>query len=66
MQTLRTHVKKSPTYLLYTIISIAVVLFIIPFRALKRLLTRDVSTQNFEALEIEANKGPITSFYLSS
>ena len=62
MQTLRTHVKKSPTYLLYTIISIAVVLFIIPFRALKRLLTRNVSTQNFEALEIEANKGPITSF----
>ena len=62
MQKIKLPVRQTPLYLMYTVISIAVVLFVIPFQALKRLVTRNKELRNYQAEEVEANLSPIRRF----
>jgi len=62
MQKIKLPVRQTPLYLMYTVISIAVVLFVIPFQALKRLVTRNKEVRNYQAEEVEANLSPIRRF----
>ena len=62
MQKIKLPVRQAPLYFIYTVISIAVVLFVIPFKSLKRLVTRNKEVRNYQAEEVEANLSPIGRF----
>jgi raffinose/stachyose/melibiose transport system permease protein len=55
-------IKNAPLYLWYTLVSIVVVIFVIPMNALRRLLTRNAVARNYQAEELEANRGSISHF----
>ncbi len=62
MQNQLDSIKNAPLYLWYTLVSIVVVIFVIPMNALRRLLTRNAVARNYQAEELEANRGSISHF----
>jgi raffinose/stachyose/melibiose transport system permease protein len=62
MQNTKLQLNEAPKILWYTLVSIAVVLFVIPFNMLKKLVTRSTIKRDFEAEEIVANESSLRRF----
>ena len=62
MQNTKLQLNEAPKILWYTLVSIAVVLFVIPFNMLKKLVTRSTVKRDFEAEEIVANESSLRRF----
>ncbi len=62
MQNSKLHLNEAPKILWYTLVSISVVLFVIPFNALKKLVTRSTLKRDFEAEEIVSNESSLKRF----
>ena len=56
------HLNEAPKFLWYTLVSIIVVLFVIPFNALKKLVTRSTVKRDYEAEEVVSNQTPLKRF----
>lgn len=62
MQNSKLHLNEAPKILWYTLVSISVVLFVIPFNALKKFVTRSTLKRDFEAEEIVSNESSLKRF----
>jgi raffinose/stachyose/melibiose transport system permease protein len=62
MHNTKLQLNEAPKILWYTLVSIAVVLFVIPFNMLKKLVTRSTVKRDFEAEEIVANESSLRRF----
>lgn len=62
MQNSKLQINDAPKILWYTLVSIAVVLFVIPFNVLRKLVTRSTVKRDFEAEEIVANESSLKRF----
>lgn len=54
--------KQLPIYALYTLVSVVIVLFVIPYQALKRLLTRNKTARDYQAEEVTSNQSALKQF----